>query len=159
MSIQTDHTMLDRDFDVLKREMSALQTPAHVEANILRNFRRQQKPRVAQQLSQWLAPGAAIAASISMSAWLLLAPVAAPVANHLPTLATSSAQDSPFIALKSLEQIALEPNPRIIETQIPKMLFAGMGIAVSPDMAGESLRAEMVVSASGQPLAVRFSAP
>ena len=159
MSIHSDHPALDRDISILRHEMSALQTPAKIEANLLRNFKRQQKPRMQQQLAQWLAPGAAIAASVSMAAWMLLVPVTAPIASNAPLMASMSAQDSPFIALQSLEQIALEPNPRVIETQIPKMLLASMGMPVSPDMAGESLRAEMVVSASGQPLAVRFSAP
>jgi hypothetical protein len=39
------------------------------------------------------------------------------------------------------------------------MLFASMGMAVSPEMASESVRAEMLVSAAGQPLALRLSRP
>ena len=64
--------------------------------------------------------------------------------------------ETPFIALQSLEQIALEPQPRLIETAVPRMWLASYGVPVSPEVAGDSLRAEMLVSANGQPLAMRF---
>jgi|GEM_PF-4423918 len=98
-----------------------------------------------------------------MVTWLMLIATAVGVKTTTNTsgenLAQSSSSSSPFIALQSLEQIALEPNPRLIETTVPKMLFASMGIAVSPEMASETVRAEMLVSAAGQPLALRLSRP
>ena len=72
-------------------------------------------------------------------------------------MAVAASDDAgPFIALQSLEQIALEPRPRLIEAAIPRMWLAAYGVAVSPELAGDSLRAEMLVSANGQPLAMRF---
>ena len=106
---------------------------------------------------QWFVPGVALAASAGMSAWMVLAPMARPVAHPPADLITDLASaDTPFIALQSLEQIAMEPRLHVIETSIPRMWLASYGIAISPDTAGESMRAEMLVSANGQPLAMRF---
>ena len=106
---------------------------------------------------QWFVPGVALAASAGMSAWMVLAPMARPVA-HPPAdpITDLASADTPFIALQSLEQIAMEPRLHVIETSIPRMWLASYGIAISPDTAGESMRAEMLVSANGQPLAMRF---
>jgi hypothetical protein len=65
-------------------------------------------------------------------------------------------EQSPFIALQSLEQIALEPRARVVQTTVPRMILAAYGVPVSPEVAGETMRAEMLVSANGQPLAMRF---
>ena len=115
--------------------------------------------------TQWAAPVTAVAASVVMSAWislgLLLPGNKIPpntIANGaLPINGMGAENNAPFFALRSLEQISLEPNPQLIETRIPKMMLASMGITVPPEMAAESLRAEMLVSAAGQPLALRFS--
>lgn len=62
-----------------------------------------------------------------------------------------------FIALDSLERIEGEPNPRVIETEVPRMELASLGVPVSPENAGESVLAEMLVSADGEPLALRLT--
>jgi len=37
------------------------------------------------------------------------------------------------------------------------MLLASLGVPVSPDVVGETVKAEMLVSAADQPLALRLS--
>ncbi len=158
----TNSPQLDAELAHLRQEMRALEAPVHLEAELAKRFARQHRSGgLWGRAGQWFAPGAAVALSLSVSAWLFFAPTAALVSQ--PTTDAASAfnqgafNTSPFIALQSLEQIALEPNPRIVETQVPKMMLAGLGIAVAPESANESLRAEMLVSASGQPLALRLS--
>jgi hypothetical protein len=36
-------------------------------------------------------------------------------------------------------------------------MLGSIGVDVAPEVAGETIRAEMLVSASGQPLALRFT--
>jgi hypothetical protein len=171
MNKDNDHPELQVAFQQLRDAMKDTATPNKVEQNIMHAFSLQQRMQQnAQQksqrqssnawlgLGQWLAPGAAIAASVGMVTWLMLGGAVLGVKNTTIDTAENAA-DAPFIALQSLEQIALEPNPRLIETTVPKMLFASMGMAVSPEMASESVRAEMLVSAAGQPLALRLSRP
>ena len=87
-------------------------------------------------------------------------PMARPVVDGADNAyAAGSAQmfaNTPFIALQSLEQIALEPAPHLIETAVARMWLAAFRVAINPEAAGDSMRAEMLVSASGQPLAMRF---
>ena len=66
------------------------------------------------------------------------------------------ADTGPFLALKPLERIALEPGTTVVTTEFPRALLADWGLPVSPDRAGEPVRAEMLYSADGEPLAVRL---
>ncbi len=65
-------------------------------------------------------------------------------------------QGSAFIALESIERIEQEANPRVLEADVPRTALASLGLPVSPETAGESVRAEMLVGADGSPLALRL---
>lgn len=173
MNMNKSDDFLDRELNHLRIEMTNVKAPSNIEATVLSAFiKHQRAPEKARRkqswlaaFSHWAAPVTALAASVVMGAWLSLNLVL-PTEEILPlevTDATSQINNSgrsngaPFFALQSLEQISLEPNPRLIETQIPKMMLTSMGVSVPPEMAAESLRAEMLVSAAGQPLALRFS--
>lgn len=149
---------LDERLDGLRFATGTLAAPPHLEATLMQTFKAHHagKRRI-ERLTQWFAPGFALAASVGMSAWMVLAPMAGPALDAGANAAFAAANaGTPFIALQSLEQIALEPQPRLIETAIPRTWLASYGVAVSPETAGESMRAEMLVSANGQPLAMRF---
>jgi hypothetical protein len=69
----------------------------------------------------------------------------------------AQADAGPFLALRPLERIALEPgNATVVETEFPRALLADWGLPVSPERAGEPVRAEMLYSADGEPIAVRL---
>lgn len=146
----------------LRESTETLATPAELHANLMQAFAAHHaKKRRGERFAQWFAPSFALAASAGMSAWMVLAPIAVPVLDSDTNVAYAVAgagtpSDVPFIALQSLEQIALEPQPRLIETAVPRMWLASYGVAVAPEGAGDSMRAEMLVSANGQPLAMRF---
>jgi hypothetical protein len=150
---------LDAQLDALRRETATLSAPAELQAKLVAAFSRHHAAQAnvrhwREVAGQWFAPGFALAASIGMAAWMLLLPAAQFGMPGGGTMAR--ADEPPFIALQSLEQIALEPKPRLIETTVPRMWLASYGVAVSPEVAGETMRAEMLVSANGQPLAMRF---
>jgi hypothetical protein len=174
MNPNPSDNFLDRELDHLRVEMTNVATPSNIEAAVLNAFiKHQRAPAKARSKQSWLAtfshwsaPVTALAASVVMGAWLSLN-LLLPTTQTLPVTAgdqtsqienTSGENSAPFFALQSLEQISLEPNPRLIETQIPKMMLASMGASVSPDTASDLVRAEMLVSANGQPLALRFLA-
>lgn len=153
---------LDERLDELRRSTESLAAPPALQATLANAFAAHHaKKRHSERLAQWFAPGFALAASVGMSAWMVLAPMAGPALDSAAGAPYALAharvsQDAPFIALQSLEQIAMEPHPRLIETAVPRMWLAPYGVPVSPELAGESLRAEMLISANGQPLAMRF---
>lgn len=145
----------------LRAASESLAAPPQLESRLMSAFKSHHSwKRRGDALAQWFAPGFALAASVGVTAWMVLAPMARPVPDA-GEVAVSAAtdrlfEDTPFIALQSLEQIALEPQPRLIETDVPRVWLASYGVPVSPETAGDSLRAEMLVSANGQPLAMRF---
>jgi len=175
--------LLDERLDGLRAASESLAAPAHLEEQLLAAFRAHQATHDATQraskrrgeiIAQWFAPGIALAASVGMSAWMVLAPMARPMLDRDAPAAASTRMsaemnaqmsapmfaqafaDTPFIALQSLEQIALEPQPRLLEADVPRAWLAAYGVPVNPEMAGDSMRAEMLVSTNGQPLAMRF---
>jgi hypothetical protein len=71
-------------------------------------------------------------------------------------LVNNPSDDAPFLALRPLERIALEPGTTVVATEFPRALLADWGLPVSPDRAGEPVRAEMLYSADGEALAIRL---
>jgi len=159
-SLRADEAQrLDAHLDTLRRQTASLSAPPELQATLAAAFRKHhagqaRERRWREVAGQWFAPGFALAASVGLAAWMMMLPAA-----HfgMPRgVSTERADEPPFIALQSLEQIALEPKPRLIETTVPRMWLSSYGVAVSPEVAGETMRAEMLVSANGEPLAMRF---
>ena len=169
---------LDHALEALRRESTLLNTPRHVEDKLMAAFASRtatastlplqaktfhRPPRAhgfTRFFSQWFAPGVAIAASVVMASWMMLSPLSQ-VGNEAELDATAAAvyasdTGNPFIALQSLERIALEPTPRLIAAYVPRTSLAAYGVPINPEMAGQSIRTEMLVAANGQPLAMRF---
>ncbi|NHZ93777.1 hypothetical protein F2P45_32970 [Massilia sp. CCM 8733] len=81
---------------------------------------------------------------------------------RVPGAADASApfqlDDGPaFIALASQERIEQETHPRMLEASLQRTELAALGVPVSPETAGDVVRAEMLVGADGSPLALRLS--
>ncbi len=153
-----DERRLNDEFRHLKTHLMPLSAPPALEDKLLKAFNRQHRSAGwTRNVGEWFAPGTAIAASFVFGVWMLLGTTPSALMNPSYQANTNTANVGPFIALQSIEQISLEPNPRVIETQVPKMMLASLGVAVSPDVVGETVKAEMLVSAAGQPLALRLS--
>ena len=98
-------------------------------------------------------PPLALAATIAMVSWVVRGPD-----SHvaMAPVAFGESDPGPFLALKPLERIALEPGTTMVTTEFPRALLADWGLPVSPERASEPVRAEMLYSADGEPLAVRL---
>jgi hypothetical protein len=144
------NTLLDLKLDELKRELGTLSAPDALERTLVARFkatRRPERPRL------WWMPPLALAATIAMVSWMIRAPLPQPV---VAAGAAAEADAGPFLALRPLERIALEPGTTVVTTEFPRALLADWGLPVSPDRAGEPVRAEMLYSADGEPIAVRL---
>jgi hypothetical protein len=167
---------IDRALDTLRLETESLNTPLTVENSLMAAFaaahakkvsltpakppREKRRDQFARVVSQWFAPGFAVAASVVMSSWMMLSPLSQAVDDaglaSMSALADAGDASNPFIALQSLERIALEPAPRLIAANVPRSSLAAYGVPINPETAGQSVRTEMLVAANGQPLAMRF---
>ena len=61
-----------------------------------------------------------------------------------------------FIALDSLDRIEQETAPRMVQANLARSDLVALGVPVTPENANEAVRAEMLVGANGEPLAVRL---
>ena len=136
----------------LRRELQGVAAPAALEAALVARFRREHGKPARPKL--WWFPPLALAATIAVVSWILRAPLP-PMAKGADN-PSQEADAGPFLALKPLERIALEPGTTVVQTEFPRALLADWGLPVSPDRAGEPVRAEMLYSAEGEALAVRL---
>jgi hypothetical protein len=143
--------LLDSRLDDLKREMAMLATPAAVESALVTRFRGEARKSARPNL--WWVPPLALAATIALVSWMVRAPLPASPAE---SVGAPAEDPGPFLALRPLERIAIEPSTTVVATEFPRALLADWGLPVSPDRAGEPVRAEMLYSADGEPLAIRL---
>ena len=157
--VEPGYPALQSAFSALRRELAGHDTPPAVEQALLAAFARQhQAPPWHRRLlaRPWrLAGGLGLGLSLCLTLVLALH-TPAPV-GRIDARALVLDDGADFIALESLERIEHEPNTRMLETALPRTALVSMGVAVSPENAGELVRAEMLVADDGQPLALRLT--
>jgi hypothetical protein len=157
-------------FDALRGEMAKLDAPRGVEKELMQAFARQfpnkrwyQKlaPRLAPRLAlrRWALAGGLSTAVTAITVFSLML--------HNPRLSADPDARSRalvsrdggglFIALESPERIEQEPAPRVVETEVSRSSLAPLGVPLTPENAGDTVKAEMLLGADGQPLAVRLT--
>lgn len=143
--------------DELKAALAQVKAPAHLEPALADAFRDRRGRRVERPRLWWMPP-LAMVATVAVVSWMVRNPATRPVAEPALEFITQAAEGDPgpFLALRSLERIALEPQATVVATEFPRALLAQWGLPVSPERAGEPVRAEMLYSAEGEPLALRI---
>ncbi len=142
---------IDTRLAELRQALQAMSPPAALEGALAGHFRRTHRAR---RPSLWWMPPLALLATAAVTSWMIRAPVPP---MHAPLAAVAAEADpGPFLALKPLERIALEPGTTVVASEFPRALLADWGLPVSPDRAGEPVRAEMLYSADGEALAIRL---
>ena len=148
----SQEAMLDLRLGELRRAMQDVAAPEGIERSLSAAFReraaRARRPRL------WWMPPLALAATIGVVSWMIRG-IAPPQPAANPS-AIPEAEGEPFLALRPLERIALEPGTTVVTTEFPRALLADWGLPVSPDRAGEPVRAEMLYSPDGEALAIRL---
>jgi hypothetical protein len=149
--LPAEEILLDSRLDDVKRDLAAMKAPAAIEEALVAKFRghhRSHRPRL------WWIPPLALAATVAIVSWMVRGPL--PAVHETQAIEPPAEEPGPFLALRPLERIALEPSTTVVATEFPRALLADWGLPVSPDRAGEPVRAEMLYSADGEPLAVRL---
>ena len=154
-------TETDRDplFDALRAEVGRLDAPRGVEKELLQAFAKLHPPKRRWYHRLAVRPFAlagSLVAGALVLAFALRAPHPAEGGNAGALVSLDG--NGVFIALDSAERIAAEPAPRMVATEVPRTSLAALGMPLTPENAGDSVRAEMLVAADGQPLALRLSA-
>lgn len=147
---------LDASLAALRGALQGSATPPAVEQALLDAFAKQFPPRRWYHLlspRQWGIAGGLGSTALAAVMALVLSLHAPPAARN-PALTYDDGPD--FIALESAERIEQEPNAQIVETVVPRTALASLGVPVTPQNAGDSVRAEMLVGADGSALALRL---
>jgi len=151
-------TQLDARLGALREASETLAPPPALEAKLKAVLRKKHRP----EAFKWLqgfglgVPAAALALALGFAGWTLLPPLLGQAGAPKQNAAAARANDTPFIALASAERIALEPSATIVSTTFPRAMLAEYGLPVSPERAGEAVRADMLVASNGLPLALRI---
>lgn len=155
-----DNPELDARLGTLRTALADLDTPRCVEKELMQAFGAAFAPRKPWyrrlDLREWFAAGAGSFVAAAMLGLLLVPPRLAgdlPEAQPLLRLDDGAA----FIALDGFERIDQETEPRLVEADVPRTMLAALGLPVTPENAGEAVRAEMLVGAGGEPLALRLT--
>lgn len=145
----------------LRGALHAHDAPPAVERALMAAFAARFPPRRwyhALSPRQW-GMGAGSTTLVAVMALLLAMPAPTRLDGG-PDMALHSVDEgAPFIALESIERIEQEPNPQLLEAEVPRTALASLGLPVNPETAGDSVRAEMLVGADGSPLALRLVSP
>jgi hypothetical protein len=139
--------ILDSHLAALRADLESVSAPPGLESTLAAQFRRTHRKRP----TLWWLPPLAMAATLGVVSWMVRAPRVAD-----PGIQVASLDPGPFLALRPLERIALEPNATVVEAEFPRALLADWGLPVSPDRAAEPVRAELLYSPDGEALAVRI---
>jgi hypothetical protein len=147
-------TLVSLRLDEVRNELATMVAPGAMEAALVERFRATRASASRPRL--WWMPPLALAATIAIASWVIRGPV--PPGDDIVVLAGPALEreTSPFLALRSLERIASERGSKVVATEFPRALLADWGLPVSPGRAAEPVRAEMLYSAEGEPLAVRL---
>jgi hypothetical protein len=154
MTRETQDAHLDGRLAQLRGELQSIHAPSAMEAALIARFRREHPADARRPIRPrlWWMPPLALAATIALVSWM----VRSPLDPMPPRLSMAHEDPGPFLALKPLERIALEPGTTIVTTEFPRALLADWGLPVAPDRAGEPVRAELLYSPDGEALAVRL---
>jgi len=151
---------LDPRLAQLRASMADLDTPRCVETELMQAFGAHFAPRRPWyrrlNLLEWSAAAIGSAVGIAVLGLLAMAPPLAGQRQETEALLHLD-NGAAFIALDSFERIEADPAPRLVETEVPRTVLATLGLPVTPENAGEALRAEMLVGAGGEALALRLS--
>lgn len=152
-----DESRLEDRLAELREAARPLGPPPQVEARLMKAFRAKAR-REAVRPRLWWMPPFALAATVAVVSWIARGPVDLPVPAAAPSQAALD-DAGPFVALRPLERIALEPAATVVRTEFPRAYLAQLGLPVAPERAGEPVQAELLYSADGEALAVRVLDP
>jgi hypothetical protein len=156
---QYDNPEQDTPQAQLRSALAGVDAPRCVEKELMQAFTSQlarQRPWYRRLgLLEWSATAACLLVTAAVFGLLMLPPHLAGESQLQPLVRIDSG--AAFIALDSFERIEAEPDPRLVETEVPRTMLAALGLPVTPENAGEAVRAEMLVGAGGEPLALRLT--
>lgn len=146
------------EWDAARRTLAQATPPDAVEQALLRAFARQHAPRPwyrlwrAEALASWTGIGALGCALAIVGMSLLSDGAPAPRVVHV-----LAAADDGFVSLVPPERMAAAVDPQLKQADLPRAALVQMGIPIVANVPDELVHTEMMVAATGEPLAIRLA--
>jgi hypothetical protein len=146
------------EWEAARRMFVQAAPPDHVEQALLRAFARRHAPRPwyrrwdIDAVASWAGIGAAGCALAIVGMSLL--PMDPPSPRVVRVLA---AADVGFVSIVPPERMAAAVNPQLKQADLPRSALVQMGIPIVADAPDELVHAELMVAATGEPLAIRLA--
>lgn len=132
-----------------------LAPPPGVEQALLQALARRHLPL--PWYRRWLgadpASWASVGALACMLALLTLGVLRQPDTMPAPILAAAA---NSFVPLASRQRIEQSPDAQLLRRALPRSALVALGIPIADDAPDELIRADLLVSAAGEPLAIRL---
>ena len=147
------------EWEAARRTLAHAAPPDHVEQALLRAFARRHAPRPwyrrwnTDAVASWAGIGA-LGCALAIVGMSLL-PAASPSPRVVRVLA--AAADDGFLSLVPPERMAAAVNPQLKQADLPRAALVQMGIPIVADAPNELVHAELMVAATGEPLAIRLA--
>ncbi|PQO91068.1 hypothetical protein C5614_26375 [Massilia phosphatilytica] len=146
------------EWQAARRALAQAAPPDHVEQALLRAFAKRHAPRPwyrrwsADAVASWAGIGAA-ACALAIAGMSLL-----PAASSSPRIERVLAvADVGFVPLVPPERMAAALNPQLKQADLSRAALVQMGIPIVADAPHELVHAELLVAATGEPLAIRLA--
>jgi hypothetical protein len=152
------------------REMAAdrehLQTPEHVEAALLREFRG--LPRQAQRTRHWWMPAGSWAAAATVTAALAIVLLQSGMprssyrlqrsvrATEWDSMHLSSTEIQAYIPLPAVERVASAEELDLVRVEVPRSALVRLGMVVGPDWPAGPVKADVMIGPDGFARAIRI---
>jgi hypothetical protein len=146
------------EWDAARRTLAHAAPPDAVEQALLRAFAQHHAPRPwyrrwrAEGFASWAGIGA-VGCALAIVGMSLLTD-GAPSAHVVPVLAVA---DDGFVALVPPERMAAAVDPQLKQADLPRAALVQMGIPIVANVPDELVHAELMVAATGEPLAIRLA--
>mgnify|MGYP005809516243 CR=1 FL=1 len=146
------------EWEAARRMLAQAAPPDRVEQALLRAFAKRHAPQPwyrrwdIHMVASWVGIGAlgCVLAIVGMS----LVPAGSQPARVERVLA---AADVGFVSLVPPERMAAAVNPQLKQADLPRSALVQMGIPIVADAPNELVHAELMVAATGEPLAIRLA--
>ena len=146
------------EWQAARRVLAQVAPPDRVEEALLRAFAQRHAPRPwyrrwsADAIASWAGIGA-VACALAIAGMSLL-PAVAPSPRVVRVLA---AGDVGFVPLVPQDRMAAALNPQLRQADLSRAALVQMGIPIVADAPHELVHAELLVAATGEPLAIRLA--
>lgn len=143
-----------------KRVLAQQSPPRHVEAALLRAFERHHAPRpwYRRLTAPALVSGGSLAGASGIAALVVAGLFPSPtIYPEPPAMATMDLMEQGFLPLVDAQQMKMAARAQLLHAELPRHVLASLGVPLDEDIPDELVRAELMVTDSGEPIAIRVA--